>query len=441
MLEENTNSNQLLQRPYLAAVQLLNCQSHENTVYEFAADKINIIKAPNNTGKSVLFKMLAITVDPKSIPVEKRKQLISYGAQSARVGYIFSDDTMGYCEVWPSQVIYYWKDAGEEQFVASYEPPDELLWRLSVLADPKEHSIANLIDNDQNLLLVDSDEKSNHKLLKIVTENERLNSLKEIIDKKYADYTHCSSDLNSKLRLIECQMESLSKIDVNQLKQKIRESEALNDVLYTLVDALGEIQIIAGSQTRKKDYNLFLRLASTLVTLASIRNTLGSIQISKRVGKETIQLTDVIATISKVLHSMQKITSIDEEKLQNVIKLLLAVEALNPSNLIPQKKDFRWKSKSLTVIEELNEVLKQIKEVVVQDDEVLKALVTLHPVQQIVGINRLVQEVAQTKTANNGLSKSIAEYTNILQENNAIVECGVYGKAIFDGKECSPFGA
>lgn len=439
-MSEDITNLESKQRPYLLAVQLLNCQSHENTVYEFAVDKINIIKAPNNTGKSVLFKMLAITVDPKSIPVEKRKQLISYGTQSARVGYSFSDGTMGYCEVWPSQVIYYWRDVGEEQFVTSYVPPEELIWRLSVLADEKEHSIANLIDNDQNLLLVDSDEKANHKLLKIVTENERLNTLKETLTKKYNDYTDISANLNSKLRLVEYQMENLSKIDVNKLQHEIRELEALYNVTYSITDMLAELDVISSSCVKKREFTSLFKLISVLTKIIKLRETLDKIQISKRVTAESIQLTETIIMLVKSIRDVNSIIPVDTERLINTLKLLSALEALNPTNLIPQKNEHNLKSKVLLSIEDFHSMLEHIKGIAVQDTGVLQALDFIPVIQQLTQIEMLVQSLAHLKVLNNSLESSIAESVSMLQANNAIVECGVYGKAIFDGKECSPLG-
>lgn len=68
----------------LKSVRLVNCQSIKDITFNFATDRLNVIAANNSVGKSVLFKMLKITADPKQLPtIEERSQLIRHGAESA----------------------------------------------------------------------------------------------------------------------------------------------------------------------------------------------------------------------------------------------------------------------------------------------------------------------------------------------------------------------
>ena len=46
------------------SVRLINCQSWENGIIPLAQDRINVLRADNNSGKSVFFKMLKITACP-----------------------------------------------------------------------------------------------------------------------------------------------------------------------------------------------------------------------------------------------------------------------------------------------------------------------------------------------------------------------------------------
>ena len=70
---------------YLVGVRMINCQTHSDTVYEFSPDKLNVIVAPNATGKSVLIKMLKATVTPNEYNNSTRKNLIRHEIGRAHV--------------------------------------------------------------------------------------------------------------------------------------------------------------------------------------------------------------------------------------------------------------------------------------------------------------------------------------------------------------------
>lgn len=52
----------------IETIQLVNCQSWQNGSFTLSRDKINVIIAKNDTGKSVLMKMLKVSVSPKFFP-------------------------------------------------------------------------------------------------------------------------------------------------------------------------------------------------------------------------------------------------------------------------------------------------------------------------------------------------------------------------------------
>lgn len=86
---------------YIRGLKLKNFQSHKDTYMEFA-DGLNVIVAPNNTGKSVLFKALQVTTLPGDISNEDRKQYIRYGETKATIMWCFSDDSIYLVDVLPS---------------------------------------------------------------------------------------------------------------------------------------------------------------------------------------------------------------------------------------------------------------------------------------------------------------------------------------------------
>ena len=57
-------------------IRLQNCQSWQDCIIHLASDRINIIKADNNIGKSVLFRILKLAGDPTYYDKEERNSLI-----------------------------------------------------------------------------------------------------------------------------------------------------------------------------------------------------------------------------------------------------------------------------------------------------------------------------------------------------------------------------
>ena len=134
----------------LKSVRLVNCQSIKDITFNFATDRLNVIAANNSVGKSVLFKMLKITADPKQLPtIEERSQLIRHGAESAIFVAAFSDGAIGLTVVYPNRVIYRYAQLPELGFDTFAEPPEIYLKQLGLLIDERTKYVATIIDTDQ----------------------------------------------------------------------------------------------------------------------------------------------------------------------------------------------------------------------------------------------------------------------------------------------------
>ena len=95
------------------SVRLINCQSWENGIIPLAQDRINVLRADNNSGKSVFFKMLKITACPGYFTPKERKKLIRNGCDSANILYAFTDGSVGACSVYPTRVMYLYAEDGK----------------------------------------------------------------------------------------------------------------------------------------------------------------------------------------------------------------------------------------------------------------------------------------------------------------------------------------
>ena len=97
---------------------LVNCQSWENEVLKLAADRVNILCADNNVGKSVFGKMLRNAVFPDRLRTkEVRMQYIRHGAPYAQLGMLGDDGAVVLFRIYPDRVIYAYREVGKDKFI------------------------------------------------------------------------------------------------------------------------------------------------------------------------------------------------------------------------------------------------------------------------------------------------------------------------------------
>ena len=104
--------------------------------------------------------MLKITACPGYFTPKERKKLIRNGCDSANILYAFTDGSIGICAVYPTRVMYLYATDGKN-FEKYEEPPHEMITKLGIIHN-SDKFVANIIDMDQSLLLVDSNVHENY---------------------------------------------------------------------------------------------------------------------------------------------------------------------------------------------------------------------------------------------------------------------------------------
>lgn len=159
-------------------IRMVGCQSWNDTEIDLI-NGLNVIAAPNNTGKSVLFKMFKIAVSPKYFSPAKRKKLIRWGSSKALMGVSFTDGCEGVVILTQTNVTYAWKSATDENYSYSTEPRKEFIDELGFLVSNDGKFVANIIDADQDLMLVDNNSKGTYEFIDMLCNDNELEILKE----------------------------------------------------------------------------------------------------------------------------------------------------------------------------------------------------------------------------------------------------------------------
>ena len=448
------------------SVKLINCQSWADGVIPLAQDRINVLRADNNSGKSVLFKMLKITACPGYFTPKERKKLIRNGCDSANILYAFTDGSIGVCAVYPTRVMYLYAEDGKN-FEKYEEPPQEMIMKLGIIHN-SDKFVANIIDMDQSLLLVDSNVHENYELIKLLTENESLNELKTKIQLNLEDFKVKESDLRFQSLDIESLLENTEYKDVNKIKARINRSELLLELLETLdqVDAL--YSKIQTNWVEHLDYQKLLKQLEVLKVLANAITLAKSITHREKVCEEQIKTMDWVIAYGNALAKFNAVGSINYEKLMqkmDCLSFLNDYSTILKQVKIVDKIALQTVSRNYQTLKIVGELLNEVRKVVtIEDDfskvkdktemlgllkqylkDLSKIRITdnLNGVESTLNVLELLSTLVKKSnciTSGNetirDLSKEINELRNTITKQGTILECPHFGKVLYNGQEC-----
>lgn len=276
----------------LLQMRLTDCQSWEDGIINFAPG-LNVIRAENNTGKSVIFKMLKITCKPNSLMNKERQELIRRGKNYAEVTYMFSDMSAAIVRVFRERVIYYFcKNVNTDEFTQQEGVPhSQLMDNLGLLVDYESGYVANILDNDQPLLLVKSDNKSNYNLIKVLTEHPQLNKMLINFKVKYPEYRRELQEVKSKKARLEQNLKTVKYVDEELLESQIDRAEGMLETFDILIDMYKLILEIDKIPEESKPLE---ELSSTSTVLESLEVMINNIHTeTKEVPGEMLGLVDL----------------------------------------------------------------------------------------------------------------------------------------------------
>lgn len=371
---------------YLKAMRLINCQSHKDTTLSFSNEKLNVIIADNNVGKSVIFKMLKITATPKAYNREYLKDIIRHGCDYARVAYSFSNGDLAVVNVTLKGVTFHYRSNGSKDFMIYNEPPEKLLKNLGFLI--YDNFVVNVIDTDQDLFLVSSDGSCDAKILHHMTTDKQLEELQDKVVENKKIYSEVLDDLEEILYAKRSVLRSVEYVDVESLSDKINKSERLIVLIEQLISMhkyLSDIRIALSSNSYHKE----IRIIDLSIKFKSITKFLENMVIKSEVKKDAYTVLEM------------------ENKLLHIFNSLC---------------NFRTHSDNCLKLDRN----RQVKE---EDVKLLSRLDTL--------CNSVEKYKSSIKECEDAES-CIARFKKELMDNSKIVKCSIYGEVYFDGEKCLP---
>ena len=397
-------------RVYLSAIRLTNCQSFKDSVIEFATDRLNVFVADNSTGKSVFFRMLSITAFPGKCSKEDRLNIIRRGSQFAQILYMFSDGSYGGVRVYPDRVIYYYTPDKNTKMTPSLEPGPEFISKLGLILDNNSGFVANLIDMDQNLLLVNSSPKGDSNILQMLTANEALDRMIEDTAEKKKVFEQYEDRLKDVVYSYSKSIDGYSYVDTNSLEANIELCENVFDTLYKLAPISDDVEALACSSERRLDYDRLLGVTGTLIKLEQLKEITEGLHVPHEFNEKLLSATCAC------------------------IKLEQALAAIEGFHIPRSQKDRSNNLHTLLLLESIkNELIScWAKEMTVDYSPVVRTLQRLeqlrdYSTETIMHSRRLAQS-----------QQALVKIYDALSSSGELIACGLYGEVVFDGKKCIP---
>ena len=312
-------------RVYLSAIRLTNCQSFKDSVIEFATDRLNVFVADNSTGKSVFFRMLSITAFPGKCSKEDRLNIIRRGSQFAQILYMFSDGSYGGVRVYPDRVIYYYTPDKNTKMTPSLEPGPEFISKLGLILDNNSGFVANLIDMDQNLLLVNSSPKGDSNILQMLTANEALDRMIEDTAEKKKVFEQYEDRLKDVVYSYSKSIDGYSYVDTNSLEANIELCENVFDTLYKLAPISDDVEALACSSERRLDYDRLLGVTGTLIKLEQLKEITEGLHVPHEFNEKLLSATCACIKLEQALAAIEgfHIPRSQKDRSNNLHTLLL----------------------------------------------------------------------------------------------------------------------
>ena len=393
---------------------LVNCQSWENEVLKLAADRVNILCADNNVGKSVFGKMLRNAVFPDRLRTkEVRMQYIRHGAPYAQLGMLGDDGAVVLFRIYPDRVIYAYREVGKDKFIMSPTIPDTMVRMLGLRYNDKSHLITNVMDAGQQLFLVNSDQQANNSIILEYMTDDEIEGFLAYMEELYRQTVTSSDSVYSRFRYVTGQLDELKHVNTDFMEQSINRTQTLMQLLDRLTEAGGKLHTIRQDGGGELDFGVLLPLAELALKCRRAEGYHAKVQSFNSMDYALAGFGAKVQSVSRLIGNA-RVTELGDYQRMRVIEKVAtkiatvrdAIGGIHPSKL----PTLAAKPQLLTVTEKVQEVLRLQR-----------------------ALDHSVQEAARCNCF-------IAKAREQLLQGGKSVDCAVYGKVVYDGKTCIPLG-
>lgn len=240
---------------YITSFQLLNFQSWDNQTHkiDIASDIVNIIEGANETGKSVLYKVMYNMCFPGYWDA---KELIRRGYQTACLFFELSDSSAVAYELSLNHHAYYLSIDGNMQKWSDCPIPDALVERLGLILDYDAHVILNVIDKDVPLPFIKTTPKFNASLIRAVVEPAKISDFFARTGEHLKEVDAARAEFRTRMNAAQEAVSVLDYKDVDTLRLSKRRVDRLISVterFAALQAAIADVLDVEGARPVEVD--------------------------------------------------------------------------------------------------------------------------------------------------------------------------------------------
>lgn len=386
----------------ISSIYMKDCQAIAEVTLNLATDRINVLFAHNNTGKSIFFKMLKAVASPKFYNAKRRKKLIRWGCDCAIIAFEFTSGAVGVVWVYPQFILYGFKEPDQDDFDRAYEPQQKFLDECGLLVNADGDFIANIIDTDQNLMLVNLDEKKNYDFVSFIACHPGIENARANVEESLTVWRNNLAELSIQEGTLEREISKLEFVDADVLEREIQVDELVYNVLYNLLDVVQSFSELQLPDTAV-DFEQLLRFLEIEENLSKC--SLDRINWCDNVlVEEELKLLELLDTIEQQWSS---ISWVDEIGIEQEYKCYEITEKLNTI----------WSAVNIC------------NDIDISTDEIDLLSRLENCVVSSTSISVQLMKLAET-------GSRIAEMETAIEQSGEIVQCPVLGKVVYNGKGC-----
>lgn len=390
----------------LRQMRIRNFQSIEDVTYNFT-DGLNVIVAPNNTGKSIINKIIELLVNFKSIRSDDVKQYITFGKPKSDI-FISDEQNAYWVEIYPKKINYYKLENSSFIFIGN-ELPIGLINALSLLIC-EGNFVGNLITSNHSKLLVDSSADINNQILSLIARDDHAENILEECEERMSVMNSNLRTLRANRALLEKEISTIAVEDTTYREEALKRVFGLTEFVEELIglnEATDNIKC-SGKLVNKLDE--ILGLCSDIemfnYKFDSLRPSKDVRDLSKefRIAEE---LESFISKLNVISNNTKMITEIKEVTMNNDFLGLVSKLEILKSNL---DKTVKYKPLNPSMLKACEEMSKLTE---VFNDYSNKA-----------------KSLNQSKLELKKLKEEIDSY------GGEVYDCPIYGTIKFVNEEC-----
>ena len=314
----------------IALLRLVNIQSFKDITLDLTRG-INVIEAPNETGKSVMFKVYRTMCDANWYGRGERKSLIRRGCSKGLALLVVpKSENEVYkvlFEVYKTYQIYrlYLNDNlldSWKQDVLPQRVQEVLGWYY----DSNSKILLNLCDQELDMPFVNSNSRFNYEVMRFIIQSPELERARDNLHEWIKNCTDDLNNLNIKVASLETIIQDHKYIDTGSLKESIEKREKTvtqAKSMYKLLEALNNItelskpekininheSVECNLQSVEKLYNLGLTLQECIklqkptireIDLTELDKSVNSAKVLNQLSYNLIQVRESMSELLKI---------------------------------------------------------------------------------------------------------------------------------------------